>query len=86
MNVCAHYDHFADCVAEDGLLCLDDVFEIRWPGVTETVFKMVPESNFVPVFFANLKLYLSHKAKADTYWDVFDDAISILSDFGQLRH
>lgn len=85
-DVCDDFERFADCVAEDGLLCLDDVFEIRWPGVTEAVFKMVPESNFVPVFFANRKLYLAHKAKADTYLSAFDDTVSVLSDFGQLRH
>lgn len=84
-DVCADFERFSGSVSEDGLLVLDDVFEVRWPGVTEAVFKMVPKSDFVPVFFANRKLYLAHRAYADTYIEALENELDILSGFGQLR-
>jgi hypothetical protein len=84
-DVCADFKRFSGCLADDGLLCMDDVFEIRWPGVTEAVFKMVPDTDLVPVFFANRKLYLARRAFAQTYIEAFEKELDVLAAFGQLR-
>lgn len=37
---------FVLCAPPDGVLCLDDVFKIRWPGVTEVLTFLLREGQF----------------------------------------
>lgn len=85
-DVVLDFERFAECVSEDGLLCMDDVFEIRWPGVTEALHEVVPKSDFVPVFFANRKLYLARKKAAGMYQKAILENVAELDMFGTVRH
>lgn len=84
-DVVYDFERFAKCLADDGLLCFDDVFEVRWPGVTEAVMQAVPGSGIEPVLFANRKLYLAHSAAAPRYRDLFASNLDALSTFGTPR-
>ncbi|WP_417726893.1 class I SAM-dependent methyltransferase [Roseovarius sp.] len=77
---------FAGCVAPDGILCLDDVFEIRWPGVTEAIFEAIPSTGLVPFLLVNRKLYLAHKDMAGVYRDMLVAALPEIEVFGNMRH
>lgn len=77
---------FAACVAQDGILCLDDVFEIRWPGVTEAMFEAIPFTGLVPFLFVNRKLYLAPAEIADLYRQMLVAALPEIEAFGPVRH
>lgn len=84
-DVVYDFNRFAKCLADDGLLCFDDVFEVRWPGVTEAVMASVPGSGLEPVLFANRKLYLAHAAAAPRYREIIESNLDALSEFGSPR-
>ena len=77
---------FAGCVSEDGILVLDDVFEIRWPGVAEAIFEAVPKTDLVPFLFVNRKLYLAKGAAGARYRATLIEALPELSELGPIRH
>lgn len=77
---------FAGCVGPDGILVLDDVFEIRWPGVTEAIFEAVPTTGLVPFLFVNRKLYLAQPPTGDRYRTDLIAELTDLASIGTLRH
>lgn len=77
---------FAGSVAANGILCCDDVFEIRWPGVTEAVLEAVPPTGLVPFLFVNRKLYFCAPDMSVPYRTALEGMIPNLEAFGPVRH
>ena len=63
----------ADALAQDGVMVLDDFFEIRWPGVTAAILDFLKEdSRLTPFLLVNRKLYCTgHPEKAAAYQAMF---------------
>jgi hypothetical protein len=52
---------FAALLAPKGIVVFDDVFEIRWPGVTEAVFEYLADAPIAPFMIVDRKLYCTRK-------------------------
>lgn len=76
---------YAEFLAGKGLLCFDDVFEIRWPGVTEAVMEELPRTDIVPVAIVDRKLYCCRKDAHDVYDRLINDNLDVMEQFGELR-
>ncbi len=72
-------------LAVNGLLCLDDVFEIRWPGVTEAVIETLPKTDLTPVAMVNRKLYTCRSADRELYFNNIQKLSEAISMFGSFR-
>lgn len=48
---------FAALLAPKGIVVFDDVFEIRWPGVTEAVLEYLVDAPIAPFMIVDRKLY-----------------------------
>jgi predicted O-methyltransferase YrrM len=80
---------FAPALQEDGLLVLDDVFEIRWPGVTEAMLQFFSpdDSPWLPVLLANRKAYFARRESADAWLSLLSQTLDgVLGSLGRLRH
>jgi hypothetical protein len=76
---------FSSLVGPRTILVLDDVFEIRWPGVTEAIFEMMPDLPLKPLFFVNRKLYVCSDRSHAHYMSLAEQTINVLSNFSELR-
>lgn len=74
-DVISDFNRFANTLQPNGLICLDDIFTTRWPGVTEAVFEVLPSSNFTPLMFVDRKLYVTRKDYIDQYRTILDKII-----------
>ncbi len=65
----------ADRLSEDGILVLDDFFEIRWPDVTAAFVEFLrTDSRLRPFMLVNRKVYCSRSAaSAAAYQSMFGD-------------
>lgn len=79
-------ERFAHCLLPNGVVCIDDVFEIRWPEVTEAVLDYLPRSDVAPVAFVNRKLYAARRTEAAAVRQRFIDELDTLNAFGTMRH
>ncbi len=63
----------ADLLSEDGILVLDDFFEIRWPDVTAAFMEFLrSDTRLKPFLLVNRKIYCTGSAKAaENYQAVF---------------
>lgn len=77
---------FGGSIQDDGVLCFDDVFEIRWPGVTQAVFEAIPQIGVEPIAFVNRKLYCAKAGMASTYRKAIIENVDALEPFGSARH
>lgn len=77
---------FGSCLAPRGVTVFDDVFEIRWPGVTEAVLEYLPLSGLVPFFIVDRKLYCCDKRDHEFYFSQVKSNLSVFNVFGHSRH
>jgi len=52
---------FAALLVPKGIVVFDDVFEIRWPGVTEAVLEYLVDAPIAPFMIVDRKLYCTRK-------------------------
>ena len=66
-----------DSLSDDGILVLDDFFEIRWPDVTVAVIEFLKDNkNIVPFLLVNRKLYCTTTSdSAESYQSMFASVI-----------
>jgi len=77
-----------DALSDDGVMVLDDFFEIRWPDVTLAVMDFLKTSKkIIPFLLVNRKLYCARTVdSANSYKNMFASFISQNSDdVGQVR-
>lgn len=84
-NVISDIRLFSDCLTEKGILCMDDVFEIRWPGVTEAVLDEFPRHDLAPVALVNRKFYFSRQHAAEMWRSQIHDNLDALGVMGSIR-
>ena len=77
-----------DSLAEEGVMVLDDFFEIRWPDVTAAILDFLREQQRpVPFLLVNRKLYCARsEEQANAYTEVFGNFLAANRDsIGQAR-
>lgn len=84
-EVRADIARYGGLTGTEGILCLDDVFEIRWPGVTQALFELLPGMGLAPFLLANRKLYLAPPRAAGHYRRALEGVPPVLADYGALR-
>jgi len=77
---------FAAFVDENTVLVMDDVFEIRWPGVTEAVLERFPVLGLAPIALVNRKFYFTRIVDAPLYRERIRNNMEALHVFGDFRH
>ena len=85
-DVVRDIDTFSTLVDQNTILVMDDVFEIRWPGVTEAVLERFPLLGLAPIALVNRKFYFARKADAPLYHERIRQNADVLGVFGDLRH
>lgn len=76
---------FGELLIDKGVTCFDDVFEIRWPGVTEALFEFLPKSRISPFLIVNRKLYCCKDKDHSFYYKKILHYIDNVSTFGNVR-
>ena len=77
-----------DALSKDGVMVLDDFFEIRWPDVTFAILEFLKTSEkLVPFLLVNRKLYCARSVEsANSYKNIFTSFLGNNGgDIGQAR-
>lgn len=85
-DVLKDLNRFADLLDKKGVCALDDIFEIRWPGVTEAVIEYLKTSEIAPFFIADRKLYCCLKKDHSFWLGEVNKYVKLLESYGKLRH
>jgi hypothetical protein len=61
----------SECVSEDGIIAIDDIFHFHWPGVTEGVYRVLSSgvSPYVPFFMTRKKIFCCSASLQARYRD-----------------
>jgi hypothetical protein len=59
----------SECVSENGIIAVDDIFHFQWPGVTEGFYNVLAAgtSPFVPFFMTRKKIFCCSASVQATY-------------------
>lgn len=86
-DVAGDLDRFAPCLADDGLLVLDDFFQPAWPQVTEATYAFLASQGdgFQPVCIAFNKLYVARPAFVPRAREMIQTCTEALGKLGRLN-
>ncbi|SDY70669.1 class I SAM-dependent methyltransferase [Nitrosomonas sp. Nm33] len=76
---------FAYCLSPRGVTVFDDVFEIRWPCVTEALLDYLPSSRLAPFMILDRKLCCYRNEDHAFYLSEVRNNLHVFDTFGSLR-
>jgi hypothetical protein len=71
LHVARDFLFASECVAENGIIAVDDIFHLHWPGVTEGLYSVLSLrlSPFVPFFMTRKKIFCCSASVQSRYRD-----------------